>query len=285
MENNKLIDMHIHTVNSDGEYQVEEIVEMIRENDIGIFSITDHDDIESINQIRNVNLDGLEFYSGVEISSEYNHIGMHILGYDFQHIKEMKSLVNKVQLNRKKRCLELIEMLSKEYGITITDDLTRDILRHNVVGRPHVVQALYKLGYGKNNREIFDRYFKNYTSKTKYRVNAKEVVETIKKANGLVIIAHPKEIEKRHHITFDTILPDLIELGIDGIEVYNSIHGLEDMERYKSLAQEYNLLISGGSDYHGPFVKPDVVLGGVSKEKSTIKKLSLVDELRRRNNK
>lgn len=284
MENNKLIDMHIHTSNSDGQYKVEEIVDKVKENNIGIFSITDHDDIESTTKIQKLDLDGLEFYNGVEISSKYQNIGVHILGYDFIPTIEMKELLDSIQKNRKKRSLELIDMLFQVYGISIPDDLIQEILNHKVVGKPHVVEALYKLGYGSGHREIFDHYLKGYTSKTKYKVNIKEAVEVIKKSNGIVILAHPKEIENRHHITIESILPNIIEEGIDGIEVYNNIHSLDDIERYLELANKYNLLVSGGSDYHGPFVKPNVMLGGVSKERINIKELSLIDELRKRKN-
>lgn len=277
------IDMHIHSINSDGQFQIDELVNKIKENNIKTFSITDHDNIESVNQIIKTNLTNLEFYNGVEISSIYKNIKMHILGYDFIPTIEMENLIKEIQVKRKERCLEIIEMLYRKYGVIIPNDMIKKILDHKVVGKPHIVEALYQLGYGSDNREIFDYYLKDYDSKTRYEVELDSVIKVIKSANGKVILAHPKEIENRYHINIDSILPKLIEEGIDGIEVYNSIHNLEDIERYLSLVKKNDLLISGGSDYHGPFVKPDVMLGKVSREKIVIKELSLVDELRRRN--
>ena len=282
MKNNEYMDMHIHTNNSDGEHSVSEIIELIKENNIKTFSITDHDSINSCVEINNLSLDSLEYYNGVEISSEYKKMGMHILGYDFDVTKEMIELVNKIQSNRKKRSLELIEMLANDYQIIIPDNMIQTILNYQVVGRPHIIEALYKLGYGSSNKEIFNKYLKNYTSKTKYRVELEEVIKIIKKSNGVVILAHPKEIEERHHIDISSITHELVDLGIDGIEVYNTIHYEDDTKRYLEIAGEHNLLISGGSDYHGEFTKPDVELGKLTKERIMIKELTLVDYLRRR---
>ena len=285
MINVKYIDMHIHTNNSDGECSTKKIVKLIRKNNVKTFSITDHDCINSCLEISNILPNSLEFYNGVEISSEYKKIGMHILGYDFTVTDCMMELVTRIQNDRKQRSLELIEMLAKNYGIIIPDDMIQDILSHQVVGRPHVVEALYKLGYGNSNKEIFNKYFKNYNSKTKYRVNIEEVIRVIKASNGIVVLAHPKEIENRHHIDISSIALKLVELGIDGIEAYNSIHYEEDTRRYLEIADKYNLLISGGSDYHGSFTKPDVELGKLTKEKLMVKELTLVDYLRKRNEK
>jgi len=174
-------------------------------------------------------------------------------------------------------------MLYQRYGISFPDEMIDEILSHKVVGKPHIIKALHDLGFGASHREIYDRYFKEYNSKTKYKVNIEEAVKVIKESNGIVILAHPKEIELRHKIDFESILPGLIEEGIDGIEVYNNIHNSSDVKRYLKLASKNNLLISGGSDYHGPFAKCDVILGGVTREKINIKELSLVDELRKRN--
>lgn len=283
MENKKNMDMHIHTNYSDGEHSIWEIVELIQNNNIGTFSITDHDSICSCMEIKKYLPDYLEFYNGVEISSEYQKMGMHILGYDFDITTEIEELVNSIQMNRKKRCLELIDMLASKYEIIIPDEEIQVILNHSVVGRPHIVEALYKLGYGNSNPEIFNRYFKGYTSQTSYRAKLEKVIKIIHQSNGIVVLAHPKEIENRYYIDIDGILPALVSLGIDGIEVYNSIHSEEDANRYLELANQYQLFVSGGSDYHGKFTKPDVELGKVTKDKKMVKELTLVDCLRKRN--
>lgn len=286
MIKNGVMDMHIHTTNSDGEYTVDQIIKRIKEENIGTFSITDHDNVNSYYEIKNLELGSLEYYNGVEISSIYQNYGMHILGYDFKPTKELLELLKGIEQSRKLRFLEMVEMLNQNYGIEIEENEINEVIEnHHLIGKPHMVNLLYQLGYGENNKEIYNRYLKGYKSKTQYRVELEKVIDTMKKSNGIVILAHPKEIEKEYHIDIEEILEDLVKKGIDGIEVYNSIHFLEDTKRYLELAKRYHLLISGGSDYHGPFTKPEVELGKVSKEKIQVKELSLVKELRRRNQK
>lgn len=178
----------------------------------------------------------------------------------------------------------MIEMLDKKYRIKIEESKVKEVIEsHHLIGKPHIVHLLYQLGYGENNKEIYHKYLKGYQSKTQYRVELEKVIEVMKEANGLVVLAHPKKIEDEYHIDIEEIIEDFVQLGVDGIEVYHSIHSLEDIKRYLALAKKYHLLVSGGSDYHGLFVKPDVELGYVSKEKIQVKDLSLVKELRRRN--
>ena len=281
-----VMDMHIHTTNSDGEYTVRQIVEKIKNTNIETFSITDHDNIHSCLEIKNLELEELEYYSGVEISSIYKNYGMHILGYDFKMEKDLIKLLKGIEESRKQRFLEMIQMLEQKYEIKIEESRIQEIIKkHQLLGKPHITNLLYQLEYGKNSKDIYDKYLKGYKSKRKYRVNLDEVVKAIKNSNGIVVLAHPKEIEREYHIDIKEILGDLVKIGIDGIEVYNSIHSLEDIKRYLELANRYHLLVSGGSDYHGLFTKPDVELGYISKEKIQVEELSLVKELRRRNEK
>lgn len=281
-----VMDMHIHTTNSDGEYTVRQIVERIKNTNIETFSITDHDNINSYYEINKLELEFLEFYHGVEISSIYQNYGMHILGYDFKPEEDLIELLKKIEESRKQRFLEMVEMLEQKYEIKIEESRIQEIItNHQLLGKPHMTNLLYQLGYGESSKNIYDKYLKGYKSKRKYRVNLEEVVKAIKKSNGIVVLAHPKEIEREYHIDIEEILGDLVKTGIDGIEVYNSIHSLEDIKRYLELAKRYHLLISGGSDYHGPFTKPNVELGYLSKEKIQVEELSLLKELRRRNEK
>ena len=268
------MDMHIHTTNSDGEYTVKQIIEKLKQSNVGTFSITDHDNIDSYFKIKNLELGSLEYYSGVEISSIYKGYSMHILGYDFKLTGGLLELLKGIEKRRKVRFLEMVEMLYQNYQIKISkEEIEKTLEKHCLIGKPHIVSLLYQLGYGENNKEIYQKYLKGYKSKTGYRVELDKVISTIKKSNGLVVLAHPKEIEKEYHIDIGEILGDLVKIGIDGIEVYNSIHSLEEVKKYLQLAEYYHLFISGGSDYHGPFTKPEVELGKVSKEKMQVKEL------------
>src|SRR5574344_59433 len=98
--------------------------------------------------------------------------------------------------------------------------------------------------------DAFLKYLNYLHTDIYYRMDAREIASAIHSAGGIVILAHPKKIEKKYNILIDEIIEDLIEIGIDGIEIYNSIHYNEDSERYLYIANKYNLYTSGGSDYH-----------------------------------
>ena len=102
-------------------------------------------------------------------------------------------------------------------------------------------------------------------------MDAKIVIEAIKDAGGIVIWAHPKKVEKKYNINFEELMSRLLELGLDGIEPFNSLHTYEESMRYLKYAKEHNLITSGGSDYHGENVKPDVKIGVIFNSGENIK--------------
>lgn len=259
-------DFHIHSKFSDGEYDVDKIIDQLNEHEITDFAITDHDNVESVEYLRNK---GLNNISGVEMSSRFNNLNMHILGYYIDgNLDDLKKLCNRVSELRKERLYEHVSKLEKEYNLVFDEiDLMNLTKKYSTLGRPHIGKLLIKYGYVSNMDEAFKKYLYNVHSKVFYRIDAKLVIEAIHNAGGIAILAHPKKIEDKYKVDIEDFLPGLIEIGIDGIEIYNSLHYNEDSKRYKEISKKYNLLISGGSDYHGPSVKPNVKLGYLNKEK------------------
>ena len=258
-------DFHIHSKYSDGEYDVETIINKLNKSGITNFAITDHDNVESVDYLRERNLNNI---SGVEMSSRYNNLNMHILGYYIDgDLDELKKLCNRVSELRKARLYEHVSKLEKEYNLQFDElDLMNLTKKYSTLGRPHIGKLLIKYGYASSMEEAFKKYLFNVHSSIFYRMDAKLVIDAIHKAGGIAILAHPKKIEDKYNIDIEDFLPDLVEIGIDGIEIYNSLHYNEDSKRYKEIATKYNLLISGGSDYHGPNVKPNVKLGYLNNE-------------------
>lgn len=258
-------DFHIHSKYSDGEYDVETIINKLNENNITNFAITDHDNVESVDYLRERNLNNI---SGVEMSSRYNNLNMHILGYYIDgDLDELKKLCNRVSELRKARLYEHVSKLEKEYNLQFDElDLMNLTKKYSTLGRPHIGKLLIKYGYVSSMEEAFKKYLFNVHSSIFYRMDAELVIDAIHKAGGIAILAHPKKIEDKYNIDIEDFLPDLVEIGIDGIEIYNSLHYNEDSKRYKEIATKYNLLISGGSDYHGPNIKPNVKLGYLNNE-------------------
>lgn len=258
-------DLHIHSSYSDGEYDINELISKLKEKNIKTFSITDHDNINSVRELKKIKLKGIKYISGVEISSYYKKMGIHILGYYIDgDIKPLKRLLNKINLRRKKRMKEILKKIKVRNNIILKNDEIDELLNANNIGKKNLAKILMKNNLGSNYLEIRDNYLTNLHCKTSYRANIKSVCKAVKTSGGIPILAHPKEYELRFGIKIENIIKDLMKCGIMGIEVYHSIHSNEDIKRYLDIANKYNLIISGGSDYHTSKGKKE--LGKITKE-------------------
>ena len=132
---------------------------------------------------------------------------------------------------------------------------------------------MMKNNLGNNYLDILKNFMTGLHLPTSYRVSVKEACEAITLSGGIPILAHPKEYELRYDINIEDYIERLIEAGIKGIEIYNSIHTVEDTKRYERLAKKYNLLTTGGSDFHGES-KNQVEVGNLVKDKENFKRIS-----------
>ena len=258
-------DLHIHSDYSDGEYSINELIANLKEHNIEIFSICDHDNIESIKNIKEIKLNNIKYISGVEISSYYKKMGIHILGYYIDgNILPLKRLLKKINLRRKKRMNEILKKIKVRNGIVLKNDELDELMSKNNIGKKNLSKILMKNNFGTTHLEIRENYLSNLHCKTSYRANIKKVCKVINSAGGIPILAHPKEMELRYKIKLENIIKNLMKCGIKGIEVYHSIHTNKDIQRYLDICKKYNLLVSGGSDFHND--KGKYKLGTLSKE-------------------
>lgn len=266
----KKYDLHIHSKFSDGDYSVEEIVNKIKECGIDIFSITDHDNIESIEAMKKIEKKGLIYIPGVEISCEKEGYKMHILGYNVDsNNEELIKLLQNMKTRKNLRNLEIIQQLKEEFGIIITKEETEMLLKaKNFVGQTTIARLLVNRGEIPNTQYAFDNYFKYLELKTPATAQLDQAIKIIHNAGGYAVLAHPISIEKTYEVKIEDIFEMFKCCGIDGIEIFNSKHTLSDVKRYLKLAKKENILISGGSDFHGEIMKPNIKLGGVSKDGS-----------------
>jgi hypothetical protein len=247
-----MVDMHIHTNNSDGQYSTKEIIEMLKLLKADVFSITDHDNVDSCKEIENLDLGNMNYIPGVEFSSKNGIYNCHILGYDIDYnnkdlIDECKTIENR----RKEKIQIIINHLRNKKNIYLTEEETSRILnKKGTIGRYDICKILMERGYGPKPI-VYDNYLSNIEGVTTHRSNIETVTSVIKKANGVPVLAHPKEIEDTYNINIEDIIEDFIDKGIQGIEAYNTIHTLNEVRRYLYIAQKYDLFITGGSDYHG----------------------------------
>ena len=287
-ESEKIIDMHTHTCYSDGELTPYELIKLAIKNNIGTLAITDHDTLEGIKTIDRkspIIVDsGIKIINGIELSAKVDKGRMHILGYDFDIdspiLNEKMQKIKDINVNY---ILSIIEQLKKDYNIFFTYNELKDLINiKSNLGRPNIARLLIKNGYVKTMKEAFEKYLidaHNKISSRKKGIDYSECIDIILKSNGIPILAHPKSLELNDK-EFLYLLKDMIKCGLMGIEVFHSSHTKEEIDKYLDIANEFNLLISGGSDYHGANTKPDIELGTGRNNNLKIKQLSLLDKIK-----
>ena len=253
-------DLHIHSKFSDGDYTLEEIVDKLKENGIDIFSITDHDNADSIRTMQDVDTKGLIYISGIEFSASKEGYKMHILGYNVDgNNKELLETCRNIKMRKNLRNLEIIQQLKERFGIVITREETLQLLNStSFVGQTTIAKLLLNKGIIPNVKFAFQNYFSKLDLRTDATIDLDKAVRIIHSAGGIAVIAHPIEIEEKYNISIDDIFYLFKNAGIDGIEIFNSKHTLSDIKRYYAVAKREGLLISGGSDYHGEIMNPNV---------------------------
>lgn len=286
----KIIDMHVHSSYSDGDLSIQSLIKLAIEKRIGTFAITDHDTIDGVKKInrsdRIIVDTGIEIVNGIELSAKTDKGRMHILGYGIDlSNEELNSKMMELKDNSINSLLSIMEQIKKDYVIRFGYEDIKELINsdHNL-GRPDLAKLCVKYGYASTVKEAFDKYLIDAFNKTRgvrRKMQYEECLRLIKNSGGIAVLAHPKSLELSEK-DFLILLKDMISKGLEGIEVYHSSHSKYEMDYYMEIANKYDLLVSGGSDYHGKSVKPDIELGTGKNNNLCIKKLSLLDELHRR---
>lgn len=290
MSNKKLIDMHTHTCYSDGELSPQQLIKTAADSNIGTLAVTDHDTLDGVKKIdRNDSLIAygvIEVIDGIELSAKVDKGRMHILGYGIGLNDEaLNKKMSELKDNSINSVLSVMEQIKRDYGIVFGyEDIKNLVNANHNLGRPDLAKLCIKYGYANTVQEAFDKYLvaaHNKTRQTSKGIKYPECIKLILNSGGIPVLAHPKSLELNDS-EFETLLKDMIHCGLKGIEVYHSSHTKEEMAYYLKKANKYDLLVSGGSDYHGKTVKPDIELGRGKNNNIEIKELSLLDELHRR---
>ena len=247
-----LIDLHLHSVCSDGMLTPEQLAKMAKRSGVSVLSLTDHDTVEGVSSfLKNCSKYGLKGLSGVELSAEFDST-MHILGYGFDpHNSLLLSELHNIRLHRKARNMEIIDRL-RDIGIDITMEEVISESSGDVVARPHFARVLIRKGYGVNMRDCFDKYLKKgkpgYVSRV--RLSPQKCIELVNKAGGKTALAHPVQTTL-DPLKLKSILTDLKDMGLWGLECISKHHSSEQIYFYMRLAYELGLYPTAGSDFHG----------------------------------
>lgn len=256
------VDLHIHSTASDGTRSPDELVTMASEESLSVISITDHDTLDGIPEgdITAKKLE-IEFIPGIELSVDLEEKGLtaHLLGY-FPGVDiplllsgshSLGKAVSYVQGGRSRRNPRILEKLADK-GIYIEMETVQLIAGGDVVGRPHIAEAMENAGYVGSLKEAFNRFLAK--GKPAYverdRLSVVRAIEIIVESGGLPVMAHPGYIEMNSEM-LRSLFERMKGYGLVGIEVYYPSHTSSIMKMLKSFAREFELVVTGGTDYHG----------------------------------
>jgi 3',5'-nucleoside bisphosphate phosphatase len=255
------IDLHTHSTASDGIYSPTELLHRAKDIGLRVVALTDHDSTDGLLEAAQVasKLD-IELIPGIEINTDVAGGEVHVLGYFPEYERPAFQAVLKVLRDaRERRGQRMVELLN-EQGIAVSWERVREIAQGSV-GRPHVAKALLEAGYVKTIGEAFDTYIGKgcYAYVPRYRLTPVDAVRLIVSANGLPVIAHPIELPGLAELR--SWLPELCEAGMAGLETYYGPYTTAEEQALRALADEFHLIPTGGTDFHGPGIHP-TPLGG-----------------------
>lgn len=254
-----VIDLHTHTLHSDGALPSRELLEKAKAAGVRSVSITDHDSVSALSEAEDCAEEiGVDLVPGIEITTTYRQYQLHILGF-FLDYKDntLTSRLEDLRNARVNRARRIIAKLNRiKIPLTIESVLERSGVQ-NSVGRPHIANTMVEEGYAETYDEVFDKYLGigRPAYEANYPLPPEEAIGMIAQAGGLSFIAHPS-----HYVTED-LLRRFQKCGLDGVEVVHPSHSAEEVEWAKSFADNNNLLKCGGSDFHGGLKNDDANLG------------------------
>ena len=262
------IDLHIHTTASDGTFTPEQVISRAHQLKLKAIAITDHDTVAGSKEaLRSGIPNSLGFLTGVEISSTpppfYHGSGsFHLLGYSIRlDDPKLNRMLEKLQQARKNRNPAIINRLN-ELGIPITLDEIRKEAGGGQLGRPHIAQLMVKKKVVASIDAAFDQFLG--TGKPAYvdkqRVECFRAIEIILAAGGVPVLAHPGLLDYKNENQLDELIGKLKKAGIQGVEVFYSGHTPDQTRLFAELAKRYDLLMTGGSDFHGA-IQPEIEMG------------------------
>lgn len=256
------IDMHTHSTASDGSLSPTDLMLAAKHADLQAIALTDHDTTGGLDEAATVAADiGVEFIPGCELSVVSPNGNMHILGYWIPIGPSALSDTLRFLRDRRHERNHLIMAKLKALGMDISYDEVLAVSGGDAVGRPHIAQVMHTKGFIQHVSDAFRDYLgsegKAYVPKEK--LGPRQAIELLKSVGATVVLAHPFLLGL-DGADLRGVLKQLKGFGLDGIEAYYTLHRPDQTLLYLDIAQDLNLLVAGGSDFHGA-VKPDVLLG------------------------
>ncbi|HWN95843.1 MAG TPA: PHP domain-containing protein [Methylomirabilota bacterium] len=252
-------DLHLHTNFSDGTYTPEELTAQGKRLGFRALALSDHDTVEGCARMAVAcGAEGIEFIPATELTAELEGHELHILGY-FLDTANARLLIELAQFQqvRQSRIAEMVARIQK-LNVPLREEAVFELANCRSPGRPHVARALVQAGLCANLDEAFERFLKKGRPAwvPKFKMSAPDAIDLIHQAGGLAVLAHPVLND------CDDLIPALAECGLDGLECYHTKHPWAVAEHYEKMAEQSNLLVTGGSDCHG-VSKGRPLIGGI----------------------
>jgi len=241
-------DLHLHTLYSDGTYSPQEVVARAADLGLRAVALTDHDTVEGCAAAASACVQGgLEFIPATELTCELDGAELHLLAYGIDTTDaEMLAALGRFQQVRQHRIREMVARLN-HLDVPLETETVFALANCQSPGRPHVGRALVAGGFCASVDEAFERFLKRHRPAwvPKFKITAADAIGLIHRAGGLAVMAHPALNR------LDPRIPDLVEMGLAGLECYHTKHNAGAVAHYLAIARQFDLLVTGGSDCHG----------------------------------
>ena len=255
------VDLHLHSTASDGRFSPEEIVRKSEEQGLTVIALADHDTVDGVAPALAAAkaFPGLKVIPAVEISTYVPRGEVHVLGYFIDYTsEELKVRLERMRSGRRERAQAMIAKLG-DLGLPVDWQRVQEIAGVRSIGRPHIAQAMLEKGYVASIGEVFAEYLGRgglaYVEWQK--IAPAEAVELILRADGLPVLAHPSTVAN-----MEALVTELKAAGLVGIEAYYSSYTAEDVAELIALADKHQLIVTGGSDFHGLPANIETIIGG-----------------------
>ena len=263
-------DLHVHTTASDGTLTPEQVVREAAKTGLGAVGIADHDTVAGIEPGLAAASDaGIILVPGVEINTDYGKDEIHVLGYFVDHRSPaLNAHLERQRSARFERGKRIVERLT-EMGVNVSFDRVQEIAGGGAIGRPHIARALVEAGYAGSMYGAFGKFLVRGAPAyvARHKLTPFQAVEMVREAGGVAVIAHPG-INKH-----DELIPNLVEGGVQGIEAYHTEHSSVQAEHYVQVARRCDLIVTGGSDSHGPDNLKTIAIGSVTVDVEVVSRL------------
>lgn len=257
------VDLHLHSSASDGQYTPTEVVAHAINAGLDIIALTDHDTTAGISEAQSAaSKSGLLLVlAGIELSAEDSGGDVHMLGYliDIEDAAFQQRLAQ-FRHDRQQRGIKILQRLD-DLGKGVTWEKVQAIADGGAIGRPHIARALVEAGHAYSVKDAFDRYLHNggpaYVARQ--RLSPEEAIELIHSAGGVAVLAHPGLLAEPR-----AMVQRLVPAGLDGVELVHPMNDARVRMDLRGLAQQHDLIMTGGSDFHGADIKEGAILGSLN---------------------